>query len=587
MTTKTRAHVPGISSFLGFASGLLISTLAITVGTRVFASGSTGSIFALVSPMVSAPGGNFAGGVVNVMGWTPDLDLAGIQFQVNGVNLGSEITSGACAVAWDTRGGPDGTYVVSAIARDAASNIHTSAPVTVTVENSPPTISSVAVANMSSASALVTWATNQPSSSQVDFGTTMSYGSSTADFTMTTAHSQTLTGLVPSTTYHFRVQSRNVASAAATSGDFVFNTGTVNTASDGRMSLDTPADGSHVGLSFTVAGWAADLAAASGAGVDAVHVWAVPSAGSPLFLGSATYGGPRPDVGAAFGSQFTNTAFGLTVASLPIGTYTITVYAHSTITGTFNQVRTATVALGPLPAMSLDAPARLATVGSSFSAAGWAIDQAATTGTGVDAVHLWAYPNPGSGQAAVFLGVAAYGGPRSDVGASFGAQFTNSSFFLPITTLSAGAYRIVAYAHSTVTGTFNNLQTADVTVAGPLMAIDMPASGASQSGPFTVAGWAIDRSAATGAGVDVINVWAIPVAGGSPIFVGSGGYGSVRPDVAAIFGSRFANSGYNTRVSLPAGTPAGTYDFIVYAHSTASGTFNQSQAVRVTMTKRQ
>ncbi len=189
-------------------------------------------------------------------------------------------------------------------------------------------------------------------------------------------------------------------------------------------------------------------------------------------------------------------------------------------------------------------------------------------------------PDPGSDQPPVFLGVASYGGERTDVGAVFGAAFTYSGFFLPISSLSPGSYRIEAFAHSTVSGTFNSVRTADVTVSGPLMAIDAPDSGAVRSGPFVVSGWALDLSAASGLGVDAIHVWAFPVGGGPPIFAGSGVYGAPRPDVGAIFGSQFTNAGYNTWVRLPDGTPSGAYDFVVYVHSSITNTFNQSRVVR-------
>src|SRR5260221_6102003 len=101
------------------------------------------------------------------------------------------------------------------------------------------------------------------------------------------------------------------------------------------------------------------------------------------------------------------------------------------------------------------------------------------------------------------------------------------------------------------------------------MMIDTPASGvippassgAIQSVPFAIAGWALDRSAASGTGVDSISIWASPVGGGPALFAGSGGYGAPRPDLAAFFGTQFFNSGFNTLVSLPNGTPGGLYDF--------------------------
>ena len=109
------------------------------------------------------------------------------------------------------------------------------------------------------------------------------------------------------------------------------------------MALDTPANGSVVNRTFVVAGWALDLAAASGTGVDLLHVWATPANGGPgIFLGVTTYGAARPDVGGIFGSRFTNCGFTFS-ATLAPGTYTIAVYAHSPTANAFNNVMTTTV----------------------------------------------------------------------------------------------------------------------------------------------------------------------------------------------------------------------------------------------------
>jgi hypothetical protein len=82
-----------------------------------------------------------------------------------------------------------------------------------------------------------------------------------------------------------------------------------------------------------------DLGASVGTGVGAIHIWAFPVTGAAAtFLGAASFGA-RPDVAAAFGSQFANAGFGLVGAPLPSGTYDLAVYALSTVTGTFNNVR--------------------------------------------------------------------------------------------------------------------------------------------------------------------------------------------------------------------------------------------------------
>jgi hypothetical protein len=98
--------------------------------------------------------------------------------------------------------------------------------------------------------------------------------------------------------------------------------------------VDAPAANAMVGTTFSVAGWAVELNAASGTGVDTVHIWATSPSGVATFLGAAAYGVSRPDVGAWLGPHYSASGFSLG-ASLPPGGYTLSVYARSTETGTF------------------------------------------------------------------------------------------------------------------------------------------------------------------------------------------------------------------------------------------------------------
>ncbi|MCA1650532.1 MAG: hypothetical protein LC753_09715, partial [Acidobacteria bacterium] len=95
---------------------------------------------------------------------------------------------------------------------------------------------------------------------------------------------------------------------------------------------------------------------------------------------------------------------------------------------------------------------------------GWALDLGAPAGAGVDVLHVWAYP--AGGGAPVFLTAAdtTCFGARSDVAAIFGSQFMMSGFSTPGLTLAPGVYDVVAFARSTVTGTFNNARVVRVTV---------------------------------------------------------------------------------------------------------------------------
>jgi len=97
-------------------------------------------------------------------------------------------------------------------------------------------------------------------------------------------------------------------------------------------------------------------------------------------------------------------------------------------------------------------PGRQVPLRQPFTIAGWAIDADSDAGTGVDTLHVWAYPvDEGK---PIFLGATAYGGERPDVGAIFGDRFTPSGYGLSVDGLTAGSYDLAVFAWSTVQGTF-------------------------------------------------------------------------------------------------------------------------------------
>jgi Bacterial Ig domain len=67
-----------------------------------------------------------------------NIGVVGVQFRLDGVNLGGEDTAAPYSVSWNTTGTANGSHTLTATARDAAGNSKTSTPVTVTVSNAPP-----------------------------------------------------------------------------------------------------------------------------------------------------------------------------------------------------------------------------------------------------------------------------------------------------------------------------------------------------------------------------------------------------------------------------------------------------------------
>src|SRR6266542_5490805 len=73
--------------------------------------------------------------------------------------------------------------------------------------------------------ATISWNTNEPTNSQVEYGTTQASGQSTVvDHALVTAHSHCLSGLTSETLYHYQVKSKDAAGNLAVSGDFTFTT---------------------------------------------------------------------------------------------------------------------------------------------------------------------------------------------------------------------------------------------------------------------------------------------------------------------------------------------------------------------------
>jgi chitodextrinase len=92
-----------------------------------------------VKPQVSitspASGASVAGTITISASASDNVGVVGVQFRYNGINLGAEVTAPPYAVPAYTSSVPNGWYTLTAIARDAAGNTKTSAPVSVYVAN--------------------------------------------------------------------------------------------------------------------------------------------------------------------------------------------------------------------------------------------------------------------------------------------------------------------------------------------------------------------------------------------------------------------------------------------------------------------
>src|SRR5438093_1036004 len=108
------------------------------------------------SPTVSltapAAGSTVAGTMTVSASATDNVGVVGVQFKLDGVNLGVEVTSAPYAVSWATTAASNGQHTLTAVARDAAVNTATTAAASVTVDNAPPVIAGMSASGITASS---------------------------------------------------------------------------------------------------------------------------------------------------------------------------------------------------------------------------------------------------------------------------------------------------------------------------------------------------------------------------------------------------------------------------------------------------
>lgn len=154
-------------------------------------------------------------GTTAAYGATTTLDTAKVTS--HSVNL-SGLTNGT-------------VYHFRVISKDTVGNQSISGDMTFTTgaaDTTGPSISAISVTGIGQTGATVIWTTNEGATTQVEYGTTAAYGSTTTlNSSLVTSHSQVLAGLTAGTVYHYRVLSKDGAGNLSVSGDLTFTTSAV------------------------------------------------------------------------------------------------------------------------------------------------------------------------------------------------------------------------------------------------------------------------------------------------------------------------------------------------------------------------
>jgi hypothetical protein len=91
-----------------------------------------------VSVTAPANGATVSGSVNVTANASDNVGVSGVQFKLDGQNLGSEDTGAPYSTSWNSTSATNGNHQLTAVARDAAGNSTTSSVVTVNVQNTTP-----------------------------------------------------------------------------------------------------------------------------------------------------------------------------------------------------------------------------------------------------------------------------------------------------------------------------------------------------------------------------------------------------------------------------------------------------------------
>ena len=108
----------------------------------------------------------------------------------------------------------------------------TTEDVSVPGDTTPPVISQIIVDNINTTSAEIHWQTDEPATTEIEYGTNTNYGSPLSSDNLFTNHHFSLSGLVHNTRYHFRIKNTDVVGNEAVSNDFTFTTEEISTPVD-------------------------------------------------------------------------------------------------------------------------------------------------------------------------------------------------------------------------------------------------------------------------------------------------------------------------------------------------------------------
>jgi hypothetical protein len=210
------------------------------LATSADATFTTGAVADTVAPTISSVTASAIGSTTATVSWTTNEPATSAVYFAPGTSLdiasspvvsdGAFVTNHSVVLSGLTA---SNTYTFAVRSKDASGNVTTSANATFSTATAPdtsaPVIASVTASAISSTTATVSWATNEPATTVVYFapGITLDFATvpTVSNSALVTNHSIVLPGLTASTTYSFAVRSADASGNASTSTTSSFVTG--------------------------------------------------------------------------------------------------------------------------------------------------------------------------------------------------------------------------------------------------------------------------------------------------------------------------------------------------------------------------
>lgn len=247
----------------------------------------------VVAVTLPLSGATVSGDVTVSANASDNVGVVGVQFLLDGSNLGGEDITSPYTIVWSSLPTTNGTHTIAALARDAAGNRATSSGVNVLVSNATatpdttsPIISALTVGSITTSSASVSWTTDEAATTKVYYSTVSPVATATAAFQevsgLATSHVVSLSSLATGTTYHILAVSSDAA------GNMVSGTTSFTTLLDTTAPLLSSIVSSAVASTTANVSWATNESATGKVYYGTTSPLALPGSATVLAAAFAT-----------------------------------------------------------------------------------------------------------------------------------------------------------------------------------------------------------------------------------------------------------------------------------------------------------